>query len=256
MTADMLHVAEWHNGEKTYSPFSDAEMARRQDALRLWMGQAGVDAVLLTSPHGIGYFSGWINGGFGRKYGMVVTQTDATTISAGVDGGAPWRQSHGHNVTYTDWRRDNYYRAVRQLTARVQRLGIEFDHVSLDARRMLDAALPGVEMVDAGMAVAALRAVKSGEELDLLRKAAAIAEAGGRAGISAIAAGIAEHDVARLEVALGGGDDVGVEADRRAGRFAFKHAGEDADLIRLLPLRREARRARTTLVEEGLNIRL
>ncbi len=30
MTDDMLHVMKWHNGEKEYSPFSDAEMKRRQ----------------------------------------------------------------------------------------------------------------------------------------------------------------------------------------------------------------------------------
>jgi spermidine/putrescine transport system permease protein len=31
MTEDMLHVMEWHNGDKDFSPFSDAEMKRRQD---------------------------------------------------------------------------------------------------------------------------------------------------------------------------------------------------------------------------------
>ena len=30
MTDDMLHVMEWHNGDKAFSPFSDAEMTRRQ----------------------------------------------------------------------------------------------------------------------------------------------------------------------------------------------------------------------------------
>ena len=93
MTADMLHVMEWHNGEKGFSPFSAAEMTRRQGGMRSWMAVNDVDAVLLTSHHCIAYFSGWLYCAFGRRYGMVLTQEAATTISAGVDGGQPWRRS-------------------------------------------------------------------------------------------------------------------------------------------------------------------
>ena len=49
MTDDMLHVMEWHNGDKDYSPFSDAEMKRRQDDVRGWMAENDVDAALFTS---------------------------------------------------------------------------------------------------------------------------------------------------------------------------------------------------------------
>src|SRR5690606_39020006 len=46
------------------------------------------------------------------------------------------------------------------------------------------------------------------------------------------------------------------QADRRAGRPPLEHARQDADPVRLLPLRREARRARPALVEPGLEIGL
>ena len=139
---DMLHIMEWHNGEKEYSPFSDNEMARRQTELREWMGRNDVDAALLTSYHCINYYSGWLYCYFGRKYGMVVDQDTATTISAGIDGGQPWRRSFGNNVTYTDWQRDNFYRAVRELIGSAKRIGIEFDHVSLEYReRLAEAAV-------------------------------------------------------------------------------------------------------------------
>lgn len=196
MTHDMLHVTEWHNGDKCHSPFSDAEMTRRQAGLRDWMAKSDVDAVLFTSDQGINHYSGWLYRAFGRKYGMVLTQTAATTISPGADGGQGWRRSHGQNVTYTDWRRDNYYRAVRQLTAGVRRLAIEFDHVSLDFRRLLEAALPGVEMVDVSGPALRMRMVKSDEELALLRKAAAICGLGARAAVAVIGEGVAEYDVA------------------------------------------------------------
>lgn len=196
MTADMLHVMEWHNGEKAFSPFSATEMARRHTALRDWMGKEGVDAVLLTSHHGIAYFSGWLHCAFGRRYGMVVTQEAATTISAGIDGGHPWRRSVGQNVTYSDWRRDNFYRAVRQLTPRVRRLAIEFDHVSLDFRSQLDLALPGVEFADVGQAAMWMRLVKSPEEQALIRGGARIADLAGAACVAALREGAAEHEVA------------------------------------------------------------
>ncbi len=196
MTADMLHVMEWHNGEKGFSPFSAAEMTRRQGGMRSWMAVNDVDAVLLTSRHCIAYFSGWLYCAFGRRYGMVLTQEAATTISAGVDGGQPWRRSFGQNVTYSDWRRDNFYRAVRQLTPRVRRLGIEFDHVSLEFRSQLDLALPGVEFVDVGQPAMWMRVVKSDEELALIRQGARIADLAAAACLEAIQSGVSEHVVA------------------------------------------------------------
>ena len=45
MAADeLIHVTRWHNGEKTFSPFSDGEMARRRDAMQARMDAAGIDA--------------------------------------------------------------------------------------------------------------------------------------------------------------------------------------------------------------------
>lgn len=196
MTHDMLHVTEWHNGGKEFRPFSDAEMARRQDLVRAWMARNDVGAVLFTSHHCVTYFSGWLYRAFGRRYGMVLTQDSSTTISSGIDGGHAWRRGFGKNVTYTDWRRDNFYRAVRQLTAGVQRLGIEFDHVSLEFRRLLDAALPGVEMVDVGPAAMWMRTIKSAEELALIRTGAAVCDLGARAAVDCICDGVPEYEVA------------------------------------------------------------
>ncbi len=196
MTADMLHVTEWHNGGKVFSPFSETEMRRRQDALRLWMARRDVDAALFTSYHCITYYSGWLYCNFGRRHGMVITHDKATTISSGIDGGQPWRRSFGDNLTYTDWRRDNFFRAVRQLTPGVRRLGIEYDHVSLDLRRKLEAALPGVEFIDIGQPSMWMRVLKSEEEQALIRTGARICDLGAVAAVAAIAAGVPEHEVA------------------------------------------------------------
>ena len=193
---DMLHVMEWHNGEKEFSPFSDSEMARRQNELRAWMGKNDVDASLFTSYHCINYYSGWLYCYFGRKYGMVIDQKNATTISAGIDGGQPFRRSFGNNITYTDWRRDNFYRAIQQLTPGAKRLGIEFDHVSLEYRQLLQDALPGVEFVDVGQPSMWMRTIKSDEEIKLIKEGARVADVGGAAVAAAVKAGVPEHEVA------------------------------------------------------------
>ncbi len=193
---DMVHVTEWHNGDKVYSPFSASEMNRRQNDVRGWMTENDVDAALFTSYHCINYYSGFLYCYFGRKYGMVITPDAATTISAGIDGGQPWRRSFGGNITYTDWRRDSFFAAVRQLSLGARRLGIEFDHVHLDYRRQLEEALPGVEFVDISQPSMWMRSIKSDEEIKLIKEGARTCDIGGRACVDAVGAGVPEHEVA------------------------------------------------------------
>ena len=127
---------------------------------------------------------------------MVIDGENATTISAGIDGGQPWRRTHGDNLVYSDWRRDNYYQAVRDLTDGASRLGVELDHLSVDQFRSLETALPGVELVDIGSATMWMRTVKSAEEHDLIRHGARICDLGAETCVNAVVAGVPEHEVA------------------------------------------------------------
>lgn len=195
-TDDMVHITRWHNGEKRPSPFSDAEMRRRQSGIRTHMAANGIDAALFTSYHNICYYSGFLYCQFGRKYGLFLDQQKATTVTAAIDGGQPYRRTFGDNITYTDWRRDTYYKAVASLTTRVKRLGIEFDHVTVAFRRQIEEALPGVELVDIAEAAMWLRTIKSAEEHAHIRECARICNVGARAVIAAVAEGVPEYEVA------------------------------------------------------------
>ena len=63
--------------------------------------------------------------------------------AANIDGGQPWRRSFGDNLVYTDWQRDNFFRALQQLApGQRHRIGIEFDHLSLERLASCKAALP------------------------------------------------------------------------------------------------------------------
>ncbi|MEQ9490738.1 MAG: aminopeptidase P family protein [Alphaproteobacteria bacterium] len=193
---DRPDVFTCHNGEKAPLPFSDAEYTRRLTALRDIMAARDIPAVVLTSMHNIAYYSGFLYCSFGRPFGCVVTPETCTTVSANIDAGQPWRRSIADNVTYTDWRRNNFWRAVSGLVGSASRLGIEGDHLTLAARDALADILGVRELVDIAPAAMAGRMVKSAEEIALIRDGARIADIGGEAIRAAIREGAREIDVA------------------------------------------------------------
>ncbi|MCP4315804.1 MAG: M24 family metallopeptidase [Hyphomicrobiales bacterium] len=185
-----------HDGGKAPLPFSGIEYSRRLAALRGEMERLDLAAVLFTSMHNIAYYSGFLYCSFGRSYGCVITAETCVTISANIDGSQPWRRSVGENIIYTDWQRNNYWRAVKSALPAVRRLGIEGDHLTLAARDMLSEFLGNVELVDVAPAAMRQRMVKSPEEIALIREGARIADVGGDAIRDAIAVGVREIDVA------------------------------------------------------------
>ncbi|MGR3540764.1 MAG: aminopeptidase P family protein [Hasllibacter sp.] len=193
-------VLDWSgNGAKAKGTFSDAEMARRLDALRGAMAEAGIEAAVLTSYHCVNYYSDFLYCRFGRRYACVVDHDRMTTIGAGIDAGQPWRRTHGPasgNLIYTDWRRDNFFVAVRQVLGSARRVGIEFDTVDLDTHRLLREEFPGVEFVDIAAASMRLRMLKSDEEVRHIAAMCEIADLGGAAVVEATAPGVPEHEVA------------------------------------------------------------
>ncbi|GAA3526860.1 M24 family metallopeptidase [Zobellella aerophila] len=185
------------NGDKVQGMFSKAEMASRQSKLRSYMAANDVDAVLFTSYHNINYFSDFVYCRFGRDYGLAVTQDIHTTITANIDGGQPYRRNAlGDNLVYTDWQKDNFFRGVQQLIGGARRVGVEFDHLSLQNLDKLKAALPDAEFVDIGVPTMKMRMIKSAEEIQLIKQGARVADVGGAAIRDAIAVGVPEYEVA------------------------------------------------------------
>ena len=185
-----------HNGEKAPLPFSAAEYEHRLSKLRAIMAGRDIPVVVLTSMHNIAYYSGFLYCSFGRPYGCVVTQDACTTVSANIDAGQPWRRSIDANVIYTDWKRDNYWRAVADLAGSVPRIGIEADHMTLAARDIAAQMLGGPEMVDIAAETMAARMIKSAEEIELIKGGARTADIGGEAIRALIREGATEIDIA------------------------------------------------------------
>ncbi|MFB9225179.1 M24 family metallopeptidase [Paracoccus cavernae] len=196
MPNELLRLQKMHNGEKVTPTFSAAEMQRRQDGLRKINDELQLDGAILTSYHNINYFSDFLYCSFGRRYAFVVTDKAATSVSAGIDAGQPFRRTFGENVTYTDWRRDNFFFALQELMPKAKRIGIEYDFVNLDTLTLLKQAFPEAEFVDIGVKTMWLRTIKSAEEIALIKAGAHTGDLGGAAIRDAIKEGVPEYEIA------------------------------------------------------------
>ena len=193
---DLPDLKKIPNGKKVVGTFSEKEMETRLDSLRTIMSDMGLDSVLFTSIHNINYYSDFLYCSFGRPYGLVVTADKATTISANIDAGQPYRRTYGENLVYTDWRRDNYTNAVIELVGDSGKIGIEFDHVNLSLLQKLKDSLTKSELLDISQECMKLRMIKSDEEIALIRQGTRIADIGGSACVEAISEGVPEYQVA------------------------------------------------------------
>lgn len=199
----------FHQGEESL-PFAPAEYDARLKGLRAIMADTGVEACVLTSMHNIAYYSGFLYCSFGRPYGLVVTATDSVTISAGIDAAQPWRRSHGDNITYTDWARNNFWRAVESVAGTGKVIGYEGDHLTLVQMSLLEEFLRPVLSSDIAPATMRQRMMKSPAELDLIRAGSAVADVGGYAIRDAIREGTRE-----IDVAMAGRDAMELEIAKR-----------------------------------------
>ena len=199
----------FHQGSKTL-PFEEAEYEARLAKLRAQMAQVGVDACVLTSMHNVAYYSGFLYCSFGRPYAQVVTATETVTFSAGIDAAQPWRRGYGDNITYTDWQRNNYWRAIQSVTGSGKVIGFEGDHLSITQMGLLTEFLSPTKTIDIAPLTMRQRMHKSAAELALIRAGAATADVGGYAIHAAIKAGARE-----LDVAMAGRDAMELEIAKR-----------------------------------------
>ena len=200
---------ELQNGSKAKLPFSDTEYENRLSGLRQLMASSGIDAMLLTSMHNIAYYSGFLYCSFGRPYACVVTAERCVTVSANIDGGQPWRRCYAENLIYTDWKRNNYWRAVKSIIPNSKRIGIEGDHMTLATRQVMSDLLGDIEAIDLNQQIMGLRMIKSAEEIELIKGGARTADIGGEAIRDAIRVGTRE-----IDVAMAGRDAMELEISR------------------------------------------
>ncbi len=193
-----------YNGDKAKLPFTDKEYQNRVNGLREAMSKNNLDMIILTSMHNIAYYTGFIYCSFGRPYGCIVTENKISTISANIDASQPWRRSHCDNVIYTDWKRDNFLKAIVSIIGRDEppkSIGIENDHVTIDIKEKLNSIFTFSTFSDVSQDLMKLRMIKSKEEIEVIKNGARIADLGGEEIVKHIKVGESE-----LEIAIAGRD--------------------------------------------------
>jgi creatinase len=186
------------NGAGVKPMFTAEEMERRLARLRAVMTELDVDAVVFTSYQNINYYADFLYYSFNRRYALVVTHDRQTIVTPLIDFGQPGRRAYAENVIYTDWERDNYFRAIREVTPQgARRIGIETDHVTVEIHAKLAEYLAGAELVDVSQACMRQRTVKSPEEIVVTKQGSRIADLGAAAAVDALHENVPEWEVAQ-----------------------------------------------------------
>ena len=189
------------NGTKSKLPFSKKEYQKRLKKLRDVMNSNNLDMIILTSMHNIAYYTGFIYCSFGRSYGCVITEKKIVTISANIDAGQPWRHSFSENIIYTDWKKDNFLRAIVSIIGRDEppkNIGIENDHVTLEMKEKLVSLFNFSKFNDVSKDLMKLRMIKSNEEIDIIKNGARIADIGAEEIVKHIKIGASELEIATI----------------------------------------------------------
>ena len=192
------------NGEKAKLPFSNEEYNQRLNKLRSIMDKDNLDMIILTSMHNIAYYSGFIYCSFGRPYGCIITKNKIVTISANIDASQPWRRSHCENIIYTDWKKDNFLKAITSIIDEnkiPKNIGIENDHITLEINEKIQSIFLASAFTDISKKLMKLRMIKSKEEIEIIKNGARIADIGGEEIVKNIKEGATE-----LEIAITGRD--------------------------------------------------
>ena len=192
------------NGKRVKLPFSNHEYENRLNKLRLVMDKKNLDIIILTSMHNIAYYSGFIYCSFGRSYGCVITKNEIYTVSSNIDASQPWRRSHCENVIYTDWKRDNFFKAIISIIGQKnipKSIGIENDHITIEIKEKLSSIFNFSVFSDISKDLMKLRMIKSSEEIKIIKNGARIADIGGEEIVKNICEGNTE-----IEVSIAGRD--------------------------------------------------
>ena len=187
---------QFTNGPKVPLPFSDKEYENRLKGLRKIMNEKNLEAVILTSLQNVAYYSGFLYCSFGRPYACVVTDKRNIVVSANIDAGQPGRRCYGENLIYTDWERNNYFKAIISLVKKVKKIGVEKDHLTMERYQNLKDFLDNPEIINIAPSTMLQRMIKSKEEIVLIKSGAKIADIGGEALVKEIKVGATEIDIA------------------------------------------------------------
>ncbi len=205
------------------APFSMAEYDRRLTKTRTAMAKAGIDLLFVTDPSNQAWLTGYDGWSFYVHQGVILP-LDAAPVWWG-------RMQDTNGARRTVWMEDDRVQGyvdtyvqnpachpMEDLAQRLTdmghgsaRIGVEMDsyYYSAKAHAALAAGMPNAKLTDATALVNWQRAVKSGEEIGFIRKAARISERIATLAIERAAPGLRKNELVGdiVQAAYHGVDD-------------------------------------------------
>jgi Xaa-Pro dipeptidase len=198
--------------ERGSPDFEPSEFARRYARLQALMERSQIDAVVLSQPANVRYFTGFRTWFWALPPVITIvailprdpakaTLIDTSTERGGIEQ-TTWIEDpltySGHEDPFDVIRDALSHRGLSNA-----RLGLELGsgsrpHMSpLDLDRLRSLA-PHAEWIDASLELKAVRALKSDAEISRVRESVRLVQAGFRAACEALAAGVTEVDLTRV----------------------------------------------------------
>ncbi len=140
------------------------------------MSEAGVDAAYVTRPVSIAYLTGFEANPHERLMALAVHPDRATLIVPALERDNAIRNADG--ISVAAWRDgEDAYELVRQALGDCARLGIEKEHLTVQAAEALSERVAARELVDVAPEIRRLRLTKSAVEVEKLARACVITDA-------------------------------------------------------------------------------
>ena len=196
-------------------------MNERRDRIRARLATVGADALLVTKPVNVRYLSG-----YSGSNGQLIIGTEDVFLTDG-----RYEEQSRHEVP--DVRREIYgvssatigeaagmFGTVGSIVSgmKIERLGVEAGHMTLEIARALRETIPGLELVETSDEVETLRAVKEGREIESMQRAFGIADDALASLLGQLKEGMTEIELAAiLEFEMRESGSEGVSFDTIAG---------------------------------------
>ena len=169
--------------------------------LREKLAQADIDVAIITDDDSVYYYSGYydyLHMEFGRPTLLLVTRDgESLLITPSIDENMALGHARVDRVeAWNDGLGKEWREHIPAMLQGTQRIAIEMQHMPVIVRSYIDTLLRPAQLSDLTPMVAAMRMIKSEPELQLARHAGAVANAMMVAGRAAIAANVAEYEVA------------------------------------------------------------
>lgn len=198
--------------------FSSAEFGKRMERVQKALGNAGLDALVVTSPENICYLSGFWTPGYHVFQALVVRKDEdpflvVRNIELDSLNTKSWIDRY-YLVNNLDLAIETFVDALKAEGLVAGEVGLEVDGARQAMLRsdLLSAALPNITWMPTLDIVDRFRAVKSDAEIAYIRQAVEIAESALLAGARAIPTSATDSDVAAAvagRLASGGSEFTG-----------------------------------------------